>query len=91
MKKGHLIAYDEHGQVYYIKPEFNGNITNALYPTQLTLKQLDYGYLDNKVLISVDILSGKLITKDIETKPSYEDLENKVLLLENEKVEGGIF
>ncbi|GMQ60343.1 hypothetical protein AN1V17_47430 [Vallitalea sediminicola] len=70
-----------------------GKIVNILEGYEqlniIETKQID----DNKIIIKVDVSSipHKLIIDDIRTKPTYKDLENKVLLLENEKIEGGIF
>lgn len=96
MTRGNLIVYDSTGKIYYQSGEIDSGelpIATHVYPVGVPYIEVPYGSTKGKRIIFVDVSKTphKLITEDIETKPSYEELENKVLLLENENVEGGIF
>lgn len=93
MQRGSLIIYDNLGKIWLDTGDAEGDILPHVYPDGLPYIETVYGELDNKIAKSVDVTvtPHKLVTEDIEVKPSYEDLENQLLLAENEKVEGGIF
>lgn len=93
MDLGSLIIYDNKGKIWYNSGDISGATKEHIVPNGLPYIITNYGELDNKIVLSIDISSTphRVIIKDIDFKPSYMDLENKVLLLESEKVEGGIF
>lgn len=93
MNRGNLILYDNRGKIWLQTGEAIGDIKSHEYPVGIPYIEVPYGSTEGKKIVSVDVskIPHKVVTEDIEVKPSYEDLENKVLLLENEKVEGGIF
>lgn len=93
MDRGNLILYDNTGKIFKETGESSGDVLPHEYPEGIPYMEVPYGSTEGKRIISVDVSKTphKLITEDIEIKPSYEELENKVLLLENERVEGGIF
>lgn len=93
MKRGNLIIYDITGKIFYQTGEAEGDLLPHTYPEGIPYIEVPFGSMNNKRIISVNVSTTPhtLVTENIEVKPTYEDLENKVLLLENEKVEGGIF
>lgn len=93
MDRSNLIIYDIKGKIWSQTGEATGDILPHKYPVGIPYIEVPYGITKGKRIVSVDVkvTPHKIVTEDIEVKPSYEDLENKVLLLESEKVEGGIF
>lgn len=93
MQRGNLIIYDNNGKIWSQTGDAEGDVKPHVYPVGLPYIELPFGKTKDKKIISVDVSvkPHKIVTEDIKVKLSYEDLENKVLLLENEKIEGGIF
>lgn len=95
MKIGNLIIYDDKGIIWHQSGEMITNNENyeRMYPVGIPYMEVPYGSTTGKRIVSVDVsvTPHKIITEDIKVKPSYEDLENQLLLLENTNVEGGIF
>lgn len=93
MNRGNLIIYDNKGEIWLQTGEAIGDIQPHVYPVGIPYIEVPYGSTKGKriVLVDVSVTPHKIVVEDIDVKPSYEDLENKVLLLENEKVQGGIF
>lgn len=93
MNRGNLIIYDSKGTIWSQTGEASGDILPHEYPIGIPYIVVPYGSTEGKRIVSVDVTKTphEVVVEGIEIKPSYEELENKVLLLENEKVEGGIF
>lgn len=91
MEIGSLIIYDDDGKVWFNSGDSQGDVKAHTPPNGMNYIITEYGQLDNKELLKVNPETKALITKEIKQKPSYEELENKILLAENENVEGGIF
>lgn len=93
MEIGNLIIYDNDGVVWSQTGEATGNVKRTIYPKGIPYIEIPYGAMKNKRIVSVDVteIPHKLVTEDITYEPTYEELESQLLLLENSKIEGGIF
>lgn len=82
MQRGSLIIYDTNGKVWINTGDAEGDILPNEIPVGLPYIETKFGELNNKKVLSVDIsvTPHKLVTEDIEVKPSYQDLENQLLL-----------
>ncbi|MCT4597473.1 MAG: hypothetical protein N4A50_06295 [Vallitalea sp.] len=91
MERGSLIIYDMKGKIWFNSGDAQGDVLPHISPYGLPFVITEYGQLDNKKVTGVNPVTKELITEEIKVKPTYEDLENQLLLSENAKVEGGIF
>lgn len=93
MKRGNLILYDNTGRIFHQSGEAQGDILPHTYPVGIPYIEVPYGSTKGKRVVSVDVseIPHKIVTEEIQTKPTYEELENQLLLNENSNVEGGIF
>lgn len=84
MDRGALIVYDNNGVIWYNSGEYSGDIPPQIYPDGVPYMEIPFGSTKGKIILSVDVSSvpHKLITKDIDYKPSYEELENQILISE---------
>lgn len=80
MKRGSLIIYDENGTIWVNTGDAEGDILPHTPPMGLPYIITNFGELDNKKVIKINVETKQLITEDIPTKPTYEELENQILL-----------
>lgn len=97
MKRGSLILYDSEGTIWVNTGDAEGDILPHTLPAGLPYIITEFGKLNGKKVLAVDVMTNTLITEDIpkvETEEERlrrekEELENQLLLKENENV-GGI-
>ncbi|GMQ62352.1 hypothetical protein [Vallitalea maricola] len=89
MERGNLIIYDSKGKIWYQSGEADGDILPHVYPVGIPYIEIPYGTITNKRIVSIDVsvTHHVPITEDIEVKPTYEELENQLLLNENNNVD----
>lgn len=94
MEIGSRIYYNQKGDCIFYTPEYNGENLKPRIKEIISYIDLPYGdkSMKNVEKFHIDVENKKIIVdKYIERKPSYEDLENQLILTENDKIEGGIF
>jgi hypothetical protein len=98
MKRGCLIIYDDNGKVWYESGDADdggsGGLPPHAYPVGLPYIETQFGELNGKRLISVDVETKTLVTEDVVVPISSEqlkiqELENQMLLMVDNEV-GGI-
>jgi len=82
MQRGSLIIYDNTGKVWVNTGDAEGEVLTNVPPVGLPYIETQFGELNNKKVLSVDVTSRphKLITQDIPFQPTYQDLENQLLI-----------
>lgn len=80
MKRGSLIIYDQNGEIWVNTGDAEGDINPHTIPEGLPYVITEFGALEGKRVIRVDAETKTLITEEIPTKPTYEELENQLLL-----------
>lgn len=84
MKRGSLIIYDNTGKIWINTGDAEGNVLPNEPPIGLPYIETQFGELDNKIVIGVDVNTNTLITEDIKKEVSkdekIEELENQLLL-----------
>lgn len=65
MQRGSLIIYDNTGKIWAITGDAQGDILPHVYPENLPYIETQYGELDGKIVIGVDLTTHTLITEDI--------------------------
>lgn len=80
VKIGSLIIYDNNGKIWVNTGDAGGVINPYTPPEGLPYVITEYGALEGKRVIKVDVETKKLITEDLPIKPTYEELENQLLL-----------
>lgn len=83
MKRGSLIIYDEKGVIWYNSGDAQGDILPHVLPVGIPYILTNFGELENKLIIGVDVKSKTLILKD---NPKLETKEEK-LLKENDNLQ----
>jgi hypothetical protein len=94
MQRGSLIVYDNSGKVWVNTCDAEGDILPHTPPDGLPFIETQFGELNGKRLIAVDVTTKTLITEDIVVPLTAEqqqiiNLENQ-LLLAADAAEGGI-
>lgn len=90
MQRGSLIIYDNNGTIWLNTGDAEGDyLSPHEYPVGLPYIETQFGELNNKKIIRVDVSTKTLITEPIEVKPTYEELENQLLLMADSQT-GGI-
>ncbi|GMQ61211.1 hypothetical protein [Vallitalea maricola] len=81
MNRGSLIIYDNDGKIWCYIADAEGVASPHDIPNGIPYILTEYGEQDNKIVKSVDVSTTphKIITEDIITKPSYEELETRLL------------
>lgn len=79
-QKGSLIIYDNEGKIWVNTGDAKGDILPHIYPVGLPYIETQFGELDNKRVIRVDVATGTLITEDIPVMLTYEELQQKLLI-----------
>lgn len=84
MNLGSLIIYDSRGKIWYNSGDISGATNEHVFPNGLPYIVTAFGELDNKIPLSVNVsvTPHKIITQNIEIKPTYEELENQLLISE---------
>lgn len=82
MQRGSLIIYDNNGKVWLNTGDAEGDILQHTPPEGLPYIITKFGELNNKRVLSVDISATphKLITEDIPAQPTYEELQQQLLI-----------
>lgn len=91
MQRGSLIIYDNTGKIFLHTGDAEGDIVPHTLPVGLPYIETQFGELNNKRVINVDIsvIPHKLVTEDLSAQPTYKDLENQLLLMADSQT-GGI-
>lgn len=89
MQRGSLIIYDNEGKIWLNTGDAEGDVLPYTYPVGLPYIETIFGELKNKRVLRVEVITKTLITEDIETIPTYEELENQILLMADSQ-SGGI-
>jgi hypothetical protein len=82
MERGSLIIYDNSGKIWYNSGDAQGDVLPHTPPVGLPYIETQYGELDGKRVIGVDVSTTphKLITEDIPVMPTYEELQQQLLI-----------
>lgn len=80
MQRGSLIIYDNNGKIWYNSGDAEGDILPHEHPVGLPYIETQFGELDGKRVLSVDVETQTLITEDASTQPTYEDLQQQLLI-----------
>ena len=94
MQRGSLIIYDNSGKVWVNTGDAEGDILPHTTPDGLPYIETQFGELNGKNIIAVDVENKTLITENIVVPLTADqqqiiDLENQ-LLLAADAAEGGI-
>lgn len=93
---GDRIIFDQDGRIITQLGEMQGDVLPRIEITKLDYIDLEYGQIDYSKyrIIGVDVETRQPILEEIireKTQEEYiQELENQILLLEDEKVGGGI-
>lgn len=84
MQRGSLILYDTTGKIFLNTGDWDGSILPNEIPVGIPYIETQFGELNGKRVISVNVETKTLITEDIITPLSAEqqkitELENKLL------------
>lgn len=98
MKRGSLIIYDNNGKIWLNTGDAEGDVLPHTPPAGLPYIETQFGELNNKIALGVDVKTKTLILEDIpkiETeeerlKREKAELENQLLLQADKNLEGGI-
>lgn len=96
MKIGNRIIFDQDGEIIVQLGEIQGNVLPRKEIARLDYIDLEYGQIDYSKyrIIGVDVNTRMPILEEIireKTQEEYiQELENQILLLEDEKLGGGI-
>lgn len=97
MQIGNRIIYDQNGEIICQLGEMQGDVLPRKEITKLDYLDLKYGEIDYTKyrIVAVDIETRQPILEEIEIpqtpeQQKIEELENQILLMEDEKVGGGI-
>lgn len=83
MKRGNLVFYDLVGKIFSQTGEAEGDILPHEYPVGIPYIEIPFGTMAQKRVISIDVTdpkSHKPIFETIPYTPTYEDLENELLI-----------
>ena len=80
MQRGSLIIYDDNGKIWLNTGDAEGDVLPHEYPDGLPYIETQFGELANKRVLSVDVATGTLVTEDIAVQPSYEELQQQLLI-----------
>lgn len=79
MQRGSLIIYDTTGKIFLNTGDAEGDILPHVLPQGLPYIQTQFGELNNKRVVSVDVATNMLITEDLLTPPTYDELQQQLL------------
>lgn len=80
MQRGSLIIYDNTGKVWVNTGDAEGDVLPHTPPVGLPYIETAFGQLDGKRVIGVDVATATLITEDIPVQPTYEELQQQLLI-----------
>ncbi|HWQ74702.1 MAG TPA: hypothetical protein VN441_05250 [Syntrophomonas sp.] len=80
MQRGSVIIYDNNGKIWYNSGDAEGDILPNAVPDGLPYIETAFGELAEKRVLSVDVATGTLVTEDIEVAPTYEELQQELLI-----------
>ncbi len=83
MQRGNLVIYDITGKIVFQTGEAEGNIFPHEYPVGIPYIEIPFGTMSQKRVISIDVSDPKKhkpIFENIPYTPTYEDLENELLI-----------
>ncbi|MCF6466333.1 hypothetical protein [Clostridium sp. Cult2] len=96
MQIGNRIIFDQDGKIIYQLGEMEGNVLPRKEITKLDYIDLEYEQIDYSKhrIIAIDTETRQPILEEVireKTQEEYiQELENQILLLEDEKLGGGI-
>lgn len=79
MQRGSLIIYDNEGKIFLNTGDAEGDVLPYTPPVGLPYIITEYGQLNGKRVLSVDVATKKLVTEDIPVQPTYEQLQQQLL------------
>lgn len=80
MQRGSLIIYDNNGKIWLNTGDAEGDVLPHEIPVGLPYVITEYGQLNGKRVLFVNPETGELITEDLPTSPTQEELENAWLI-----------
>lgn len=80
MQRGSLIIYDDNGKIWYNSGDAEGDVLPHEYPAGLPYIETEFGQLDGKRVVSVNVVRQILNTEDIPSEPTYEELQQQLLI-----------
>ncbi len=82
MQRGNLVIYDLKGKVCSQTGEYDGEVLPHEYPEGIPYIEIPFGTMAKKRLISIDVSKTphEPIFEDIPYVPTYEDLQNEILI-----------
>lgn len=82
MQRGNLVIYDATGKIFSQTGEAEGDVLPHEYPIGLPYIEIPFGTMESKKLISINVTKEphEPIFEDIVQQPTYEELENQLLL-----------
>lgn len=93
MQRGSIIIYDNLGKIWSNSGDAEGDILPNELPVGLPYIETQFGELNGKKAVSVDVETKTLITGDITIPLTFEqqqiiELENQMLLMADAEVGG---
>jgi hypothetical protein len=79
MDRGSLIIYDNNGKIWVNTGDATGDVLPHEVPVGLPYILTEYGALNNKRVLSVDVVNRTLITEDLPHQVTYEELQQQLL------------
>lgn len=80
MQRGSLIIYDHEGRIWANTGDAEGDILPHEYPVGLPYIETQFGELRGKRVLGVDVYTKTLITEDVPIEPTYEELQQQLLI-----------
>lgn len=84
MQRGNLVIYDLIGKIVSQTGEAEGDLLPHDYPVGIPYIEIPFGTMAQKRVISIDVSdpqNHKPVFENIPYTPTYEDLENELLII----------